>query len=361
MLPKRFFGGHGRSRPCPSVAHPKRKIVVLEATPPPKGTTEYIDQVVTHADPQFEFRYLTTRAALRHTDVFHVHWPELIVRGRNRVETLVRCIGLRVVLALMHLRGTAVVRTLHNLEPHERASVTEQWAIERLDASTDLFVCINPITRPPAGPAVVIPHGHYRESFAPYPKDDPVSGRIVFAGLIRPYKGVENLIAAFRRTKTPGLTLRIVGKPTDELRVAIESEAALDSRVSVRFGYLPDQDFVAEVASAELVCLPANRVHNSGSLLAALSLDRPVLVQDTPTSRALAAEVGSGWVQLFTDELTAVDIDNAVQEVRARRRERAPQLDGRDWTFIAQRYGEAFIEAMQLSRQRYCCRRRVRD
>jgi beta-1,4-mannosyltransferase len=213
-------------------------------------------------------------------------------------------------------------------------------------------VSINPITQAPDGDAMLIPHGHYRESFAPHPKPNPVEGRIVFAGLIRPYKGIEGLIASFSHTATPGLTLRIVGKPTDELRTMIEVEAAADPRLSVRFGYLPDEEFVAELSSAELVCLPYTNVHNSGTLLAALSLNRPVLVKDSATTRILVEEVGPGWVHLFTGQLASADIDRAVAAVRTVTQRPAPRLDDRDWVCVARRYGNAFIEAMRRAAER---------
>jgi beta-1,4-mannosyltransferase len=323
------------------------RIVVLESTRPPDGTTRYIDQVVTHAPPHFEFRYFSPRAALRRADVFHVHWPEVIVRGGNPMATALRCLFLRFVLRLMRSRRTAIVRTLHNLSPHEPGSALERSTLDYLDALTDLFVTINPVTVPPSGPSTLIPHGHYRDRFASHPKRETVPGRLVYAGLIRPYKQVDRLIECFRETKTPGLTLRIAGKPTPELQETIELAAQSDHRITARFGFLPDDEFVAEVTSAELVCLPYSELHNSGILLVALSLGRPVLVPDSATTRALSEEVGPGWVHRFQGHLDPADIDAAVEAVRSTQRTAEPRLDDRDWTRVADLYGKAFVEAIQ--------------
>lgn len=331
---------------------PALKTVVIEATAPPKTTTEYVDQVVRYADPVFEFRYLNARSAFSRADVFHVHWPELIVRGRSRFETYVRCLGLQVVLALMRRRGTAIVRTLHNLEPHERGDAIERWALARLDAQTDLFVRINAETPVPFGESPLIPHGHYRDAYERYPRPPSVSGRILFAGLIRPYKGVESLIAAFRQAASPEATLRIVGKPTPDMEEEISAAASADPRISVVFGYVPDQEFVAEVCCAEVVCLPYDNVHNSGALLAALSLNRPALVRDTPTTRALADEVGPGWVHLFTGDLTSTDLDRVLEAVRTDKPPEGPRLQNRDWESIGQAYGAAFLEAKRRVAER---------
>lgn len=334
------------------VDSPKRKIVVLEATAPPKPTTEYVDQVVTYANPQFEFRYLSPRTAFRHADVFHVHWPELIVRGRNVGETLVRCFGFRLLLGMMRMRGTAIVRTLHNLKPHEPAHAVERWVTRRLDQQTHLFVSINPITEAPSRQPMHIPHGHYRDSYSSCPKSEPISGRVTFVGMIRPYKGVDRLIDVFRKVDTPGVTLRIAGKPTAELKSLIQREMDNDPRITGNFGYLSDREFVTEVTAAELICLPYVEVHNSGTMLAALSLDRPVLVKRTPTTSALADEVGPGWVFFFEHDLGSADIDQALTSLRTGEDRHAPKLEGRDWRCVARRYGEAFLEAMRRAGKR---------
>jgi beta-1,4-mannosyltransferase len=328
------------------------KIVVLEATAPPKATTEYVDQVVRYADPVFDFRYLNPHTAVLRADVFHVHWPELIVRGGSKLETYARCLGLQMVLALMRRRGTAIVRTLHNLEPHEMGDAVERWALAKLDARTDLFIRINAETPAPFGQSPLIPHGHYRDAYERYSKPPPIAGRIVFAGRIRPFKGVESLITAFRTTTSPSATLRIVGIPTPELEKEISNAATIDPRISVKFGYVPDEEFVAEVSRAEVVCLPYDDIHNSGALLAALSLDRPTLVRDTPTTRALADEAGPGWVHLFTGELTSADLDRVLDTVKNNKPAERPRLQNRDWQCVGEAYSAAFFEAKRLVGER---------
>ena len=49
-------------------------------------------------------------------DVFHAHWPEILVNGHRPLKTAVRQVLFLVMLIRLRLRGTAIVRTLHNLE-----------------------------------------------------------------------------------------------------------------------------------------------------------------------------------------------------------------------------------------------------
>ncbi len=324
------------------------RLVILESTKGPDGTTRYVDQVVTFADPRFRFRYMSARNLLKRADVFHVHWPEVLVRGGSRYETWARCVLLRVALRVMAWRKTAIVRTLHNLTPHESGNSHERRALQLLDDATDLFVTINPVTQAPRDPSVLIPHGHYRDRFAHFPHSDAVPGRLAYAGIIRPYKGVEQLLRAFRETESPALSLHLVGKPTPELRVAIETAAAGDLRIHATFGFVPDEVLVSELNASTLVCLPYAELHNSGMMLVALSLGRPVLVPDTETTRVLADEVGDGWVHRFTGELSGDLLEETLDKISASPQSGRPRLDDRDWQVVASRYGDAFDAAHRL-------------
>ena len=111
------------------------------------------------------------------------------------------------------------MRTLHNVQRHETSDRREGWLLRLFDRWTSYGIAINAHTDPPAGlPAAVILHGHYRDWFARFPQSAPVPGRLAYFGLIRPYKGVEDLIAAFRGLPGEQLSLTVSGKPrTPEL------------------------------------------------------------------------------------------------------------------------------------------------
>jgi len=101
--------------------------------------------------------------------------------------------------------------------------------------------------------------------------------------------------------------------------------------------------------SSELVVLPYRFMHNSGSTLAALSLDRPVLVPDNAVNRLLEAEVGPGWVHRFSGELDAEALLSAMEHVRASARGPVTFID-RDWDLGAARHVEAYRRAIAARR-----------
>ena len=330
--------GESRSR--------SRPLIVLEATNPPDGTTRYIDQVVTYAPDDVEFEYLSPWQMVRGGfDVIHFHWPEVLVRSRSSIISMVRCVFLLVAVLLLNLRRVAIVRTLHNTEPHEAGTWLERWTLARLDRATDHWVRINDVTEVASGTSTYIPHGHYRDRFASYEHHDRVPGRLAYAGLVRPYKGVERLITCFGQIDDPDLSLRIVGRATDDLATVVESAAAADRRITTWLEFVPDADLVSEITQSELVCLPYDELHNSGMLLVALSLNRPVLVPASATTTALAAEVGEGWIYQFEGQLTSEVLSNAVVAVAGAGRSDHPRLEGRDWQKVADGYANVFRQA----------------
>jgi len=330
------------------------RLVALQSLAPPNGTTRFVDQVVDGAAPEVRILFFSWRAALTaRYDVFHVHWPEFLVRDRRRLRALLRRVALRALLLRLRLRRVPIVRTAHNLAPHEAGTAAERRALARVDRRTDVFIRLNPTTElPPGARGTTILHGHYRDRFAGTPLPEPVNGRILYFGLIRPYKGVETLLAAFRSLPDRDLELRVVGRPSGGLREVVEREEALDDRIGSVLRFVSDEELVREVGGASLVVLPYREMHNSGALLVALSLDRPVLVPRSPSNEALAAEVGPGWVRMYDGDLDADVLRDAAAAVRAEPRSGRPRLEGRDWTTLGEQAYRTYLEAVRRSGRR---------
>jgi beta-1,4-mannosyltransferase len=329
-------------------------LTVLLSLSQPNGTTRYVDQIVEGAPPEVTFRFFSWRAALAGGyDVFHVHWPEFLVRDPQPAKAFVQRRTLSILLMLLRMRRVAIVRTLHNLRPHESGHSAEGRALDALDRRTGVFIRLNPTTPvPTTAPAdaetVTIPHGHYRGRFST--DAQPIPGRILHFGLIRPYKGVETLLRVFHSLEMPGVHLRIVGRPSGGLREVIEREQMRDARVSSVLRFVADEELVDEVGRAELVVLPYREMHNSGAILVALSLNRPVLVPSTPANAVLAEEVGPGWVYQYDGELTADILGGTLTNIRAMTRTTIPKLDGRDWESVGASTARAYRRALELTK-----------
>ncbi|MBD7917228.1 glycosyltransferase [Cellulomonas sp. Sa3CUA2] len=331
-----------------------RRLRVLHSLQPPDGTTRYVDQMLGGAGGDVDALVFSWRTALRGGyDVLHVHWPELLVRHPRPVRRLGRRAALRVVLALARARRVPVVRTLHNTVPHESVSRPEARALAAVDAATTLYVLLTPATPAPGGaPSVRIPLGHYRDVFAPLPQAATTPGHLVTIGLLRPYKGVEELLDAFAALPDPDLRLTVAGRPTPDLAPTIEAAAARDPRIGTDLRFVPDATFVEHVTSAELVVLPYRQMTNSGVLLAALSLDRPCLVPASPANAAVAAEVGDGWVLQYEGDVDAAVLADGLHRARTTPRADRPDLGARDWQTVGAAHEDAYRTALALVRGR---------
>lgn len=288
-------------------------------------------------------------------DVVHLHWPETLLAGRRPVTRVAHRAAALAFLLRTRLARVPLVRTVHNLElPTGLGRFDTAW-LRLVERWTTLRVTINETTPLAPGLAgVTVLHGHYRDWFASVPRSEAVPGRLAYAGLVRRYKNVDGLVRAFRaaRAADPTLSLHVAGNPSsEELARSVRDAAEGDEAVRLDLRFLDDAALVDVVTSAELVVLPYRHMHNSGTALLALSLDRPVLVPDNATTRALATEVGPGWVQTFTGELDAAALRTALERVRADA-VGTPDLSAREWDDAGRAHRAAYRHALHLRRGR---------
>ena len=295
------------------------------------------------------------RALTAQYDVFHVHWPEILLQGRTPTRALARRLLFAILLTRLRLRHTAVVRTLHNLRSHEEKSPTDRRLLRAFDRHTTLWIRLNPFTPLPAGALErTIAHGEYRGWYAGHACPPTIPGRLLYFGLIRPYKGIDTLIESFTAqtdAAESSATLRIVGQPhTPELARTLGALAAGDPRIEFRLGYASDETLAHEIGEAELVVLPYQEMHNSGAALLALSLDRPILVPHNAVTEALANEVGSDWVLTYPGALSPQALTDALAAARFLRPTARPDLSARTWETGVAGHVEAYECAVRAVR-----------
>ncbi|SDL13878.1 Glycosyltransferase involved in cell wall bisynthesis [Arthrobacter sp. ov407] len=329
-------------------------LAVLQSFPVPRSTTNpYLVQLARGLRklPGVTVVNFSWRVALLGKyDVFHVHWPEILVSGHSPLKKLVRQVLTLALLCRLALTKTPIVRTIHNIELPKDISVLEVLLLRLVDRRTTLYIRLNSETPLPTDrPSTIIPHGHYRDWFHDFPKTEKIPGRIGYVGLIRRYKGVEDLIQAFRETTKahPELSLRLGGNPsTPELGEKIAALSRGDARIRLNLDYVSDAELVDTITSSELVVLPYRFMHNSGGALAALSLDRPVLVPANEVNQALSEEVGPGWVFQYTGALTPESILRTLASLAAQGPRTRPDLRRRDWHEGSLAHKEAYEQAL---------------
>jgi beta-1,4-mannosyltransferase len=333
---------------------------VLQSFPEPRATTNpYLVQLRRELVDEQGVTVLTfswRTALLGRYDVVHLHWPENLVTAGTRPRQARRELLTALWVLRLALGRTPVVRTVHNIGLPRGLNRRQVRLLNALERRTTLRIRLNPFTRTPVGtPVVTIAHGHYRDWLAGCPRTAAHPGRFGYVGQLRRYKGVENLVTAYRdaRARTDRIDLQISGKPSSprtETDLRDLTENVPDVRLDLR--HLDDAEMVAAVDAAELVVLPYRFMHNSGTLLYALSLERPVLVPDNEVNRALAEEVGPGWVQLFPGELDGASLLAALDGVRTSAPRAAPDLSHREWPASGRAHLAAYEQAVGLRGRR---------
>lgn len=151
---------------------------------------------------------------------------------------------------------------------------------------------------------------------------------ILFFGLLRPYKGLDTLLEAFRGVR--GAELWIVGNPRMEVEPLRRLAAAALGRVRFLARFVEDAEIAAIFRRADLVVLPYRDAEHSGVLYTALAFGRPLLlsavggfpeVAATGAARLVPPEdpaaLAAALEELVRDEAARVELSAAARAAAA--------------------------------------------
>jgi glycosyltransferase involved in cell wall biosynthesis len=253
----------------------------------------------------------------------------------------------------MHWRlpetGTRIARTLRRLLAEMDAVVVHsEHGADRLE--TDFGV--------PRAKQRVIPHGAFdyltrQEREVPLPDDlREVEGPVILAfGLVRPYKGTDVLLEAFRSVE--GAELWVVGMP----RMPMEQLRVLAARApgTVRFvdRFVTDPEIPAFMRRADLVVLPYRNIEQSGVLYTALAFGRPLVLSAVGgfpeiAERGAARLVPPEDPRALADVLQELLADPAAREALGEGAAREAATTS-SWDRIGERTAELYRELLEGS------------
>jgi glycosyltransferase involved in cell wall biosynthesis len=145
--------------------------------------------------------------------------------------------------------------------------------------------------------------------------DKPV---VLCFGLLRPYKGIDVLLEAWRALE-PDAELWIVGMPRMDI-TALRAAAPRSVRWVPRF--VADDEIAAYFRRADLVVLPYREIDQSGVLFTALAFGAPLLLSDAGGFPELARDgaaalVAAGDAPALAAQLRRLLADDAAREALA--------------------------------------------
>jgi glycosyltransferase involved in cell wall biosynthesis len=277
-----------------------------------------------HVPDMLRYRQLARRA-----NVVHFQWLAMQQLDRHLLP-----------------RGVPLVLTAHDVLPREpRAGQldAQRRLYDRFDAVVAHTECSRDRLTRELGVAPervhVIAHGafaHLAEMPAGPPPFQTDKRVVLFFGLLRPYKGLDVLLDAWRGIDDAELW--IVGMPRMDI-----AELRASAPASVRFvtRFVADSELPAYFRRADLVVLPYREIEQSGVLFTALAFGKPLLVSDVGGFSELAAHgaahaVPPGDSRALHDALEALLDDPAALE-RLRSGSLAAAAGEYGWDAIARR------------------------
>ncbi len=228
-------------------------------------------------------------------DILHLHWLHSFIACRvpNPIYSAVKLIRFISILLLLKLTGVKIVWTAHNLKSHDSvyplldgictfmvAKLAQAVIVHSDTAKTEVATSFHLHNK---DKVIVVPHGNYSGYYENH--IDRVEARklinipntslvFLFLGLIRPYKGVLEMIEAFKRLQDDKLQLAIAGKVSNnELHQQI-SQQSENSNIMFVPGFVPDDRLQVYMNACDVVVFPYQEVLTSGAAILAMSFGK---------------------------------------------------------------------------------------
>lgn len=139
---------------------------------------------------------------------------------------------------------------------------------------------------------------------------------ILFFGLLRPYKGLDTLLRAFRRVK--GAELWIVGNPRMDLDPLHALAAEAPGRVRFLTRFVEDAEIPAIFRRADVVTLPYRDAEHSGVLYTGLAFGKPLVLSAVGGFPEVAADGAARLVPPEDPVALAAELNDLVADDSAR-------------------------------------------
>ena len=229
-------------------------------------------------------------------DVVHVHWTDCLLMGSSKLISLIRSTTFILEIMLIKLLRIRLVWTIHNIVSHESPYPSLELFYNRLLArfADTIFVhsqfVMDEVIRKykiRRDAITIIPHGNYINCYPNVISRDAAREKLgitpdivlfLFLGLIRPYKGVMDLVDAFEQIDNKRAHLIIAGRPLDEeIARQITTRCHGMNTITTRLEMVPDEEVQVYMNAADVVVFPYKRILTSGALLLAMSFGKAII------------------------------------------------------------------------------------
>lgn len=266
--------------------------------------------------------------------VLHLHWLGPYLFSSNRLFSIIKFLFFISELFFCRLKGVRIVWTVHDIYNHEGYQKGLEIFFNRIIILLADSLVVHSQAQKTAlasfygadagNKTVVAAEGGYDHIYSKGISASEARGRLsaasdkkvfLFYGNIRPYKGLDVLIDAFKMDPE-GKVLLIAGKCIDRI-----TEERIKDRIS-RFpdivfypGYISAEQTALLFSAADAVVLPYLAIFNSGLIPMCLSMGKPVIYSDLELLREQLAGCGPSFKPGDSADLARVMREISIEDM----------------------------------------------
>jgi len=229
-------------------------------------------------------------------DIVHLHWlPSIEIR----LISFPRLILFVLRMSFLRILGYKLVWTAHNLRPHESKNIKMDLLLVKFVMTLANAIIVHGNTAKKEIVSIfhlknrekvfVIPHGNFINNYDNSIDRTNTRGKlgisnskfvILFLGGIRPYKGVLELIEAFKKLSENDTRVELViaGRPlSSEFSSAIKAKIGGSKGIHYKPGFVPEDEVQVYMNACDVVVFPYREILTSGAVILAMSFGKPCI------------------------------------------------------------------------------------
>lgn len=300
---------------------------------------------------------------IKEAEVIHFHWFEPYLKSSSFFKSLIKLMVFLIRIFLFK-KKKKFVWTVHNLVNHEKKNVVlDKVFLFFFVKMIDVFCVHNEFTKNKIiskfkinrGKIELIPHGNYSDDYIDFDgnidrfKRDIMevdTNKLTFTliGHIRPYKGVLDLIKAFKLKGDSGKSqLLISGRVSTNAELdVINREIEGFSSIIFKPGFIKDSEMQGYLKCSDIMVYPYKNILTSGALILGMSLKKTCIASDVGSmSEFLEEDFMFNSIESLASLLSKLEIMNKesldnIGELNYKR------IEGDTWENMALRLKEVY-------------------
>lgn len=302
----------------------------------------------------FKLLKLSSQSKKFHKNIIHIHWINSIYGSKFLFKSIfLMVLNFSMLVFLKKFKKFKIIWTKHNYFSHDFAYPFIDKIGRRIMLSLADKVIIQQKSEYEKikhdHKFIFIPHGNYINAYGPIGNGSGIRSKfgvgndeilIMSLGILKPYKKIENIIKAFRKSSNPKLKLLIVGQSSESYAQVLGNEAKGADNIILHFNFVGDKEIPDYFAAADFsVFWYDDSVLTSGGIILSFSYGTPVISRDMPASE-LIKDKGNGFI--YNKESSLVAIFNGLNHGQFDREKIIASVEDLKWDSIAKKLADEF-------------------